>query len=243
MDLPRTDLGEGAWLAYLPGFVADPEAVMAALLAELPLRVERLRIGSREVETPRLTAWHGDPGRAYRYSGRTFEPDPWTPTLAALRERVGAACGAAFDSVLANLYRDGRDAMGWHADDEPELGHEPVIASLSLGDVRRFVLKHRRADERLALDLPSGSLLVMQGATQANYRHALPRTARGRAADQPDVPRCATSIVRRSPCEPRECPRAADPGVFGRFVGVTTTRADSATTGRAGAAHLVECAE
>jgi len=84
-----------------------------------------------------------------------------------------------FNSVLANLYRDGRDSMGWHSDDEPELGAQPAIASLSLGSTRRFVLKHRNDPSRkFALELPHGSLLLMRGATQANYRHALPRTAR-----------------------------------------------------------------
>jgi alkylated DNA repair dioxygenase AlkB len=84
-----------------------------------------------------------------------------------------------FNSVLANLYRDGRDSMGWHSDDEPELGSQPAIGSLSLGATRRFVLKHRNDPSRkLVLELPHGSLLVMRGATQANYRHALPRTSR-----------------------------------------------------------------
>ena len=95
-----------------------------------------------------------------------------------MRARLVRELGVAFDSVLANLYRDGRDAMGWHADDEPELGPEPVIASVSLGATRRFVLRHRDGAPRLAIHLPAGSLLLMQGATQAHYRHALPRTAR-----------------------------------------------------------------
>jgi alkylated DNA repair dioxygenase AlkB len=99
-----------------------------------------------------------------------------------------------FNSVLANLYRDGRDSMGWHSDDEPELGAQPVIASLSLGSTRRFVLKHRRDPSRkFALELPHGSLLLMRGATQANYRHALPRTAR------PVGPRINLTFRRISP--------------------------------------------
>jgi alkylated DNA repair dioxygenase AlkB len=106
-------------------------------------------------------------------------PKPWSAELDALRDRVGDACGTRFDSVLANLYRDGRDSMGWHSDDEPELGPAPVIASISLGATRRFVLKQRRdGASPLSLDLPHGSLLVMSGETQRNYRHALPRSAR-----------------------------------------------------------------
>jgi alkylated DNA repair dioxygenase AlkB len=99
--------------------------------------------------------------------------------LRPLRERLSRELGVEFNSVLANRYRDGRDCMGWHSDAEPELGPAPVIASVSLGAMRRFVLKHRGEPERkLALELPHGSLLVMRGETQRHYRHALPRTAK-----------------------------------------------------------------
>ncbi len=108
-----------------------------------------------------------------------FEPHPWPAALHDIRERVSQASGVAMNSVLANLYRSGRDAMGWHSDDEPELGPRPVIASLSLGGVRRFTLKHRRdPSQKLALELAHGSLLLMAGDTQVHWRHALPRTAR-----------------------------------------------------------------
>src|SRR5690606_31058899 len=100
-------------------------------------------------------------------------------SLAALRARLQDALGQPFNSVLANRYRSGADAMGWHSDDEPELGPEPLIASLSLGATRRFLLRHRHdAGVRLALELPAGSLLLMQGATQRCWKHALPRAAR-----------------------------------------------------------------
>lgn len=102
----------------------------------------------------------------------------WVPGVRLLRERLRFQLGVDFNSVLANLYRDGSDAMGWHADDEPELGEAPVIASVSLGATRRFLLRAREGGERLALDLPHGSLLVMAGGTQAAYRHALTRTRR-----------------------------------------------------------------
>jgi len=141
--------------------------------------VHRIRLFGRLVDSPRLSSWIGDPGAGYVYSGARFEPRPWPGALEAVRDRLIAATGQRFNSVLANLYRDGRDAMGWHSDDERELGARPVIASLSLGATRRFVLKHRRQpDRKLALELPHGSLLLMSGETQANYRHSLPRTAR-----------------------------------------------------------------
>lgn len=133
----------------------------------------------REVDSPRLSAWIGDAGAVYRYSGADFTPCPWNHALSVLRVRLQEELGVPFNSVLANLYRDGRDAMGWHSDDEPELGPRPVIASVSLGGVRRFALKHRRdAALKGVLELPHGSLLVMSGDTQRLYRHALPRTSR-----------------------------------------------------------------
>lgn len=162
-----------AWLAP-----AEADALFEALGREVAWENHPVRLFGREHATPRLSCWIGDPGARYRYSGLVREPQAWTPALAALRTRLAAELDATFDSVLANLYRDGRDAMGWHADDEPELGPRPVIASLSLGATRRFLLRHRDGTPRIALDLPHGSLLVMRGATQATYRHALPRTAR-----------------------------------------------------------------
>ncbi len=155
----------------------EAQARFAALLAEVPWARGFITLFGRRVAEPRLSCWMGDPGRAYRYSGVTRAPTPWTPTADALRERVSDALGVRFDSALLNLYRDGQDAMGWHADDEPELGPEPVIASLSLGATRDFRLRHRtrRDVPPITLALPPGSLLVMSGTTQARWQHALPR--------------------------------------------------------------------
>lgn len=166
---------------WLPNaWVAD---LYAALNDEIPWARHRLRIFGREVEAPRLSCWIGDPGATYRYSGTSFAPLPWPEVLVPVREAVSEAASVTFNSVLANLYRDGRDAMGWHSDDESELGPRPVIASLSLGATRRFVLKARQPDadgvlSRHVLELAHGSLLLMRGDTQARYRHALPRTGR-----------------------------------------------------------------
>ena len=166
---------------WMPTVEAD--ALFDALRAEIPWTRHRLRIFGREVEAPRLSCWIGDPDARYRYSGTRFTPEPWPAALVPVREAVSEAAGVRFNSVLANLYRDGQDAMGWHSDDERELGPQPVIASLSLGATRRFVLKARVADAdgrfaRHVLELPHGSLLVMRGETQTRFRHALPRTAR-----------------------------------------------------------------
>lgn len=146
---------------------------------DIAWQTHRLRLFGRWVDAPRLSCWIGDPGAVYRYSGQTFAPQPWPQALLPLRQRLRKELGIDFNAVLANLYRDGRDAMGWHSDDEPELGPEPVIASLSLGAARRFVLR-RRDDHAVkqALVLEPGSLLVMRGVSQRDWQHALPRTAR-----------------------------------------------------------------
>jgi len=175
LDLPDAHVAlDAAWLA--PG---EADALFAGVRGAIPWSVHRIRLFGREVDSPRLSCWIGDPGIGYRYSGTRFEPHPWPVALRAIRARLGGELRIDFNSVLANMYRDGRDSMGWHSDDEPELGSQPLIASLSLGATRRFVLKHRTDPSRkLALEVPHGSLLVMRGATQAHYRHAVPRTAR-----------------------------------------------------------------
>ena len=158
---------------------AEADQLLAAVMDTVRWETHRIRMFGREVDSPRLSCWIGDPGASYVYSRTRFEPRPWPPALQALRPRIDAVAGVVMNSVLANLYRDGKDAMGWHSDDEPELGPRPVIASLSLGGTRRFAFKHRRdPTKKFALDLPHGSLLVMSGDTQAHWRHALPRTTR-----------------------------------------------------------------
>ena len=148
------------------------------LLAEVPWRQHSITLFGKEVAEPRLSAWIADPGVSYLYSGRRREPLAWTSTLVEIRERASATAGSGFNSVLANLYRDGNDAMGWHADDEPELGPRPVIASVSLGAERRFDLRHNVSGETVSALLPHGSLLVMSGDSQHAWKHRIARTAR-----------------------------------------------------------------
>jgi len=177
LHLPGADLlFDPRWL---PGPAADKlfKTLRDPVQAGIDGEVHRLKIFGREVDSPRLSRWIGDPGASYRYSGVRFEPSSWPRALTVVRKAVNAAAGEEFNSVLANLYRDGNDTMGWHADDEPELGAQPIIASLSLGAPRKFVLKSRApGGGRLELQLSHGSLLVMRGDTQKNYKHALPRT-------------------------------------------------------------------
>lgn len=133
----------------------------------------------RRSPVPRLDVWMADPDAVYSYSGITMAVHSWTPAVARLRDAVGRATGVTFNSVLLNRYRDGRDGVAWHADDEPELGVEPVIASISLGATRRFQLRRRNdPTERRSIELHHGDLMVMSGRTQAEWHHAVPRTAR-----------------------------------------------------------------
>ncbi len=170
-------------LRYRDGWLGAAEAdrLLALLSVEVPWRQERIRMMGREVLQPRLTAWYGDPGTGYRYSGLRLSPLPFTPALAALRDRAAAAAAAdmRFNSVLLNLYRDGADSVSWHSDDEPELGPDPIIASVSLGGTRRFDLRHRdRHEIRAALDLGHGSLLVMGESCQIRWQHRIAKTRR-----------------------------------------------------------------
>jgi len=157
-------------------FAARADALMDALAREISWETHRISLFGREVDSPRLSCWVGDPDAVYTYSRTRFEPQPWTPTLAAMRAELAEQFDLSFNSVLANLYRNGRDSMGWHSDSEPELGDEPVIASLSFGAARRFRFRSRKTREvAFAIELAHGSLLVMRGATQRLYQHDLPK--------------------------------------------------------------------
>ncbi|HEX5078989.1 MAG TPA: alpha-ketoglutarate-dependent dioxygenase AlkB [Geminicoccaceae bacterium] len=153
----------------------DADRLLGELATSIDWRQETATIMSRRVPIPRLTAWHGASG--YVYSGIAMQPAPWTAPLLELKACAEAHAGQDFNSVLLNLYRDGRDRVGWHADNERGLGRDPVIASISLGATRRFQLKHRRSGARVAIDLEHGSCLIMAGAMQHHWLHQLPKTA------------------------------------------------------------------
>lgn len=133
---------------------------------------------NRRHNEPRLSAWYGDPDAFYTYSGISLSPIPWVEPLVAIKERCEELTSSKFNSVLANFYRNGDDSMGWHSDDEPELGPHPTIASVSFGAARRFDFRHRRTKEKISVSLPHGSVLVMSGATQSYWQHAIAKTKR-----------------------------------------------------------------
>ena len=131
--------------------------------------------GKRHRE-PRLSTWHADGGKEYEYSGLLRTPLPMTPLLISLKKQCEQATGVRFNSVLVNLYRDGNDGVGWHADNEAVNGREPTIASISLGATRRFDLRHRESKETIKVDLHAGSLLVMSGLSQHCWVHQVAKT-------------------------------------------------------------------
>jgi alkylated DNA repair dioxygenase AlkB len=157
---------------------SNPSQVMQELLTTVPWSSQTITMFGKQYVEPRRTAWFGDDGASYTYSGITMTPLAWTPLLTSLRKICEEHSGGSFNSVLLNLYRDGNDKMGWHADDEPELGVEPVIASLSLGVTRRFRFRHRTTKEIVECELATGSLVVMSGLSQKYWVHEVPRQKR-----------------------------------------------------------------
>lgn len=164
-----------AKIYYLPNWLNTSLAseLEQQLSAELDWHQGDVKVFGRWHKIPRLQAWHGDPDIRYRYSGKTLQAVPWTPVLDNLRSEL-QKLGITTNAVLANLYRDGNDKMGWHSDNEPELGEQPVIASVSLGAERDFLLRHRKLQDKFKLTLKHGSLLVMCGDTQRYWQHSLP---------------------------------------------------------------------
>lgn len=158
----------------------DPDFALRALIEQVPWRSEFINLWGKEYQQPRLAAWFGDEGASYTYSGLSLEPLPWSDLLSTLRSRVQALAEASFNSVLLNYYRDHRDSMGMHSDDEPELGRNPIIASVSLGAQRTLILKHKSRKELKPVHLPldHGSLLLMKGATQHHWKHAINKLSR-----------------------------------------------------------------
>lgn len=168
-----------ATLVFEPHFLPGDEAntLLTSLLQKTPWRQDEIRIFGKTHPQPRLTALFGNNGNSYSYSGITMDPEPFTPELKDLKEKVEQRCGHTFTTCLLNLYRDGNDSNGWHADDEKELGTNPVIASVSLGETRVFHLKHRRQKSlRYRMRLVHGSLLVMRGPMQHHWLHQIPKT-------------------------------------------------------------------
>lgn len=174
LPVPLED-GELYWLPQLPLPLPNGE-VLARLIAGTAWREETVVVYGKRHLQPRLTAWQGE--RGYSYSGLTLAPQPFSPLVQSIRASVEQVTGRRFNSVLLNYYRNERDSMGMHADDEPELGPEPAIASVSFGATRPFLLRHKRSKRSLRLELSDGSLLLMAGQLQRHWQHGIAKQTR-----------------------------------------------------------------
>ncbi len=176
--LPFHD-GELALLEQLALPLSNDE-VLARLRAETAWQAQSITLWGKQHLQPRLTAWHGE--ASYTYSGLKLEPLPFTALQLTIKAAVEEASGRRFNSVLLNYYRNERDSMGMHSDDEPELGVQPAIASVSFGAERTFILRHKRSKQTLKIVLPSGSMLLMSGETQNNWLHGINKSTRANGA-------------------------------------------------------------
>jgi alkylated DNA repair dioxygenase AlkB len=169
---------EDGWLLFDPEFLSHDEAdlLFDILNTSLPWAQGDVKIFGKTFATPRLESLHVVDGKSYTYSGNTLISHPFTAELEELKKKIETVSGELFNCVLANLYRDGKDSNGWHADNEKELGRNPVIASISLGAERRFDLKHNTTSELKQLFLPHGSLLIMGGSMQHHWKHCIAKS-------------------------------------------------------------------
>ena len=165
---------------YFPKYLDNSSAdkLLETLLERTQWEREILKIYGKSISAPRLTSWFSDPMVSYRYSGKKRFGKPFTPELFQLRQILNARLNVHFNFVLANFYRDGKDYVGWHADDEPDLGSRPLIASISLGESRRFRVRHNSRKVTESIDLVHGSLLIMRGQSQSHFKHCLAKTKR-----------------------------------------------------------------
>ncbi|MFP2996278.1 alpha-ketoglutarate-dependent dioxygenase AlkB [Spongiivirga sp. MCCC 1A20706] len=168
-------------VVYYPNFFNAQKAnsIYHQLLTETPWQQDDITVYGKVYAQPRLTALYGDDGQPYSYSNITMHPHRFTSLLNMIKNKVEAISNHTFNTVLLNLYRDGKDSNGWHADDEKELGNNPVIASVSFGEERFFHLRHKTEKHRKhKLLLANGSLLLMKGTTQHYWQHQIAKTAR-----------------------------------------------------------------
>lgn len=176
---PQTLISEDGSAILYPGWLTPERATLlfAELDTSLAWEQTHLQMYGKPVPIPRLNAWYGDAGSRYSYSGAHFTPRPWTAALQNLRDELESMVDTRFNSVLANCYRDGRDSVAWHSDNERELGATPTIASLSLGAGRDFVLRHKQSQRQVRVTLQNGDLLIMAGRLQRCWQHQLPKVS------------------------------------------------------------------
>ena len=170
-----------ASIIYYPNFFSTEEATILfdTLQKEIPWQQDDIKVYGKVYPQPRLTVLFGNEGKSYSYSNITMHPHKWSPLLMSIKEKVEKTTEAIYSTVLLNYYRDGKDSNGWHADNEKELGTNPIIASLSFGAERMFQLKHNAIpNQKINIPLAHGSLLVMKGTTQHFWKHQIPKTTK-----------------------------------------------------------------
>lgn len=175
LDLPDAEI------IYYPHFMdtIEADAIFSELKNTIPWQQDEIRVFGKIHQQPRLTALYGNKDKSYSYSNITMAPNPWIPILDKIKLEVEKICKTEFTTVLLNYYRDGKDSNGWHADDEKELGENPIIASMSFGATRSFQLKYNsNTGIKKNILLEHGSLLVMKGTTQQYWKHQIPKTAK-----------------------------------------------------------------
>ena len=175
-DLPDADV-----ILYEDLFTKkEAETLQKNLVEKIQWRQDKIKMFGKLLDQPRLTAFYGDANKPYSYSGIMMAPVDWNEDLLFIKNRIEKFVNIRFTSVLLNYYRDGKDSMGWHADDEKELGQNPIIGSVSFGETRNFQMRHKTQKEIKKVDIPlsNGSFLLMKGATQHFWQHQIPKTSR-----------------------------------------------------------------
>jgi len=168
-------------LDYRPGiFTTDEsETLMQKFISEMPWQQKVIKIYNKHLLTPRLTVWIGDAGTDYSFSGEKYDPLPWTPELLMIKNRIEPLAGTTFNSVLLNYYRDGNDSVAWHSDNENSLGENPVVASVSFGQVRSFDIRNKKDHtQKYSVKLENGSYLLMKGDLQEHWEHRIAKSVK-----------------------------------------------------------------
>ena len=154
----------------------DSNELLKKLISDLPWESMAIKMFGKDITIPRLQCWVGDKGCDYKYSGKKLNRQDWTTDLIMIREKIYKELNIDFNSVLVNYYRDGKDSMGWHSDNERELGPSPTIASISLGSERDLVFRNKINKEVLPIPQTHGCLILIDGKTQKNWQHAIKKT-------------------------------------------------------------------
>jgi len=163
---------------FEPNFfdVDESKLFLENLKNKILWKQESMNMYGKQINFPRLTSWYGENDKPYSFSGIKLNPNPWSNELIAIKQKIEPVSNTIFNSVLLNLYRDGKDSISWHTDAEKELGKNPIIASVNFGATRKFQLRHIETKEKLEIDLSNGSLLIMQGELQHFWQHQVPKT-------------------------------------------------------------------